>query len=399
MTMRSNISPWAAAFAVLSLVAATGCGGSHDAGTPKEPEPGVAATASTPGSPAPAAVPVAGADATPTAETESPVPKGVDPKKTVATVNGAAITADRAYSIYDMNKAMLRQRGHVLNDSEDQALRASTLQNLIAEELLFQGANAAGVKVAAPEIDAKIKDLRTRAGSDENFKKMMEGAGLTEPEVRAEIERSLKTQAYEKTIAESKGVTEDVAKKFYDGNKDMFKTPEQAHVQLILLKATDTDPDSVKAEAKARAQEAQKKGASGADFAALAKQYSQDATAAKGGDIGFFPKGVMFPRFEELAFSLPPGTVSPVFETPKGFNVVKVIERKPESIRPFAEVKDALMLDMGRALGRKLVQDKVSELAAKAKIDVLDPAFSTQQAAALATAAAAGGAAGDAKKP
>ena len=80
----------------------------------------------------------------------------------------------------------------------------------------------------------------------------------------------------------------------------------------------------------------------------------------------------MFPKFEEIAFSGKPGDVMPLFETPKGFNVMKVLERKPESTRSFDEVKDALMLDMGRLMEQDIVRAKVRELAAAAQIAVLD---------------------------
>jgi len=83
----------------------------------------------------------------------------------------------------------------------------------------------------------------------------------------------------------------------------------------------------------------------------------------------------MFPKFEDLAFSAKPGEVSPVFETPKGFNVMKVLEKKPESTRTYEEVKSALMLDMGRLMEQDLLKTKVQELAAAAKIAILDPSF------------------------
>jgi parvulin-like peptidyl-prolyl isomerase len=390
MNAPSKIVACAACALLLSLAAATGCGRSPDAGPSKDSGGGnPAAPAQAPaGSGAPAApvapaAPAAGspsAAAAPKGEAapntlQNPVPAGVDPKKPIAKVNGTAITAEQGYTIYQMNKAMIEQRGHALNEQQDQALRAQVLQQLIGEELLFQGAGSAGIKVTPAELDGKLKELHAQAGSEENFKKIMASSGMSDAEVRTELERRLRIDAYEKTIASSKGVTEDVARKFYDENRDGFKTPELARVQFILLKATDKDPETVRSDSKARAEEAQKKAAGGADFTALAKQYSQDGTASKGGDVGYFPRGVMFPKFEEYAFTLAPGGVSPVFETPKGFNVMKVVERKPEAIRPFDEVKGQLMLDMGRALGQKLVSDKVNDMAGKAKIEVLDAAF------------------------
>lgn len=374
MTNRFTVAPVPALSAFLAVALLAGCGGSKEPAAPAGTSTPLVGEAA-PAAGAPGGVPAPAAGAKPATAQANPLPKGVDPSKPVATVNGVPITADNAYSVYAVNKAMIEQRRPPLNDDEQQRLRAQTLENLIAEELLFQGANAAGVKVGPADIDARIKDLKKDAGSEENYKKMVADSGMNDADVRARIERQLKTEAFEKSIAGSKGVSEDLAKKFYEQNKEMFKVPEQAHVLFILINATDKDPDSVRADAKARAEEVQKKAAAGANFSALAKQYSQDATAAKGGDIGFFPKGIMFPKFEEMAFTLPPGSVSPVFETPKGFNIIKVLARKPAAIRPFEEVKNSLMVDMGRAVAKKLVNDKLTELASKAKIDVLDPAF------------------------
>jgi parvulin-like peptidyl-prolyl isomerase len=195
----------------------------------------------------------------------------------------------------------------------------------------------------------------------------------------------MKTAAYGKTLVGAKAVTEEQAKKFYDANapKGMFNVPEQVHVQVILLKATDTDSESVKSDARKRAEEAAKRAAAGEEFTALAKEFSQDKSAARGGDVGLVPRGVMFPKFEEIAFSAKPGTVSPVFVTPKGFNVIKVLEKQPETTRTYDEVKSQLMADMGRVMEQDVIKAKVKELAAAAKIAVLDPSFNPPSQAQL----------------
>ena len=382
----------AAASLPLFLVAAFACDGSKGedpvAAKPAPPSsaagPSAAATggqappavAATPGAVAPRgpAAPAA-AGSGPGAEPASPVPAGIDPKQPVAVVNGAPISAEKAYTVYQMNKDMIQARGRTLSENDDRALKVTSLEVCIADELMYQAAVKGGFKVAAPEVDAAMKQFRSRLGSEETYKMFLQGSGLDEAGVRAELERNLQTEAYRKSLVAGQGVSEDKVRAFYASNQEMFKVPEQVHAQYILVVAADADPEAVRADAKKRIDEARARAAAGEDFAALAKQYSQDATAARGGDIGFFPRGVMFPKFEEVAFALKVGDVSEVFQTPKGYNVLKVLARKPEAIRPFDEVKNALTLDMGRLVENDIVQSKMQELAAAAKIDILDKSF------------------------
>ncbi len=363
--------PTAAAFSLLVLA---GCGRSKDeALTPVPAAVSSPAAAAVPAQAPTQSAPLQLKQAVP----QSPVPPGVDPRKPIATVNEKPIPAEKVYSVYRMNQEMLKQRGRVLNPSDDQVLRAQSLEVVIADELLYQAALAKGVTASPPEVDEAVKQLKTRVGSEAAYKKFLVESGLTEAEVRAEVMRNLQTDAYGKGLVAGQAISEEQAKKFYDANvpKGMFNVPEQAHVQYILLKASEKDPESVRLDAKKRAEEAAKRAAAGEDFAMLAKEYSQDPTAVRGGDIGFFPRGVMYPKFEEMAFTGKLGDITPLFETPNGFNVMKVLERKPESTRAYEEVKNALMLDMGRVMQQDAIKVKIRELAAVSKIAILDPTF------------------------
>jgi len=292
-------------------------------------------------------------------------------------VNGKPIVTEQVFAVYRMSKEMLLRRGRMLNEEDDKALRVQSLEVVIAEELLYQAASANRVPVSDADLEAGVKQIKARAGSEEAYKKFLAESKLSEADVKREVGRNLQTEAYRKSLVAGTGVSEDQAKKFYEANvqKGMFDVPEQVHVQYILVKANEKDPESVRIDARKRAEDAAKRAAAGEDFAALAKQYSQDPTAERGGDIGFFPRGVMFPKFEELAFNGKPGEVTPVFETPTGFNVVKILEKSPESTRSFDEVKSALMLDMGRLMEQDIVRAKIQELAAGATIAILDAAY------------------------
>lgn len=358
--------------AALPLLTVVGCGRSHDdAAVAPAASPATSAASAAPQPPSGAS-----AGTQPPAVQPAP-PTRAYARRAAATVNGREVPAEKVLSVYRMNKQMLLQRGRALNETDDQALKSQALEAVIADELLYQAALAQGVTVPAAEVEAAVKQLRARAGSEEAYQKFLADSGFNDADVHAEIGRNMQTAAYGRSLVGGKSVTEDQAKKFYDANvaKGMFNVPEQVHVQVILVAAGEKDPETARSDARKRAEEAAKRAAAGEDFAALAKQYSQDKSAARGGDLGLVPRGVMFPKFEEIAFSAKPGTVSPVFETPKGFNVIKVLEKHPESTRTYEEVKAALMADLGRMMQQDIVKSRVKELAATAKIAVLDPSF------------------------
>jgi parvulin-like peptidyl-prolyl isomerase len=101
----------------------------------------------------------------------------------------------------------------------------------------------------------------------------------------------------------------------------MPTTVEQARVRHILL-ANEADAMNVLLQLR-----------SGGDFAALAKQHSQDnASGDMGGDLGFFPRGVMPVEIEAVAFALDPGQTSGIVKTDFGYHIIQVVER--DSARP-----------------------------------------------------------------
>ena len=133
-------------------------------------------------------------------------------------------------------------------------LRAQSLQIAVADELFFQDAQKKGIKVTSAEVDEAVKQLKTRVGSEENYKKFVADSGFSDIDVRKELERNLRTEAYRKSLFAGKQVSDDQVKKFYDENapKGMFNVPEQVHVQFIVLRVNETDPASVRAEAKTK---------------------------------------------------------------------------------------------------------------------------------------------------
>jgi peptidyl-prolyl cis-trans isomerase C len=109
----------------------------------------------------------------------------------------------------------------------------------------------------------------------------------------------------------------------------------------------------------------------GKDFAALAKEFSQDpGSAAQGGDLGFFAAQQMVPEFSNAAFKLKPGAISDIVETQFGYHIIKVIEKQPARTVKLEEVRPQLEQQLLQANRQREVQAFVQALRQKGKIEV-----------------------------
>lgn len=170
------------------------------------------------------------------------------------------------------------------------------------------------------------------------------------------LRRALRDAYFERVI--SKGVEEKDVRAFFDEHVGNRKAEEEVRASHILV----TDKD--------KARELHQKIAHGADFADLARQFSNDpGSKEQGGDLGFFVKGQMVPQFEEAAFGLKPGEVSEPFETQFGWHIVKVIARRERELPPYEAIKERVRA----AVVHSKAQQIVLALRSKAQIEYVDP--------------------------
>ncbi|CAM2152315.1 Peptidylprolyl isomerase [Pararobbsia alpina] len=134
----------------------------------------------------------------------------------------------------------------------------------------------------------------------------------------------------------------------YDKNKGAFDVPAAVHVSQIFIAAPASADKATIDQARSKANDlANQAHAANADFAALAKANSQDqASAGKGGDMGFVPSTALVPEIRKATESLKVGEVSKPIQTPTGFHIVKLIETRPASTRSFAESKEQIRAAM-----------------------------------------------------
>ncbi|MET0120810.1 MAG: SurA N-terminal domain-containing protein [Candidatus Thiodiazotropha sp. 6PLUC9] len=165
-------------------------------------------------------------------------------------------------------------------------------------------------------------------------------------------------------IGETVTVSDELLRGFYDDNQDLYGLPEQRKASHILIQvAADAEQAKVD-EALEKIDELAKKIDQQESFAELAKVHSQDpGSAAEGGDLGFFGKGIMDQAFEDAVFRLEEGAVSEPVRSSFGFHLIKLTGIKSGSVKPFemakAEVEKAYRL----AEGEKLYFEMAEELA------------------------------------
>ena len=174
-------------------------------------------------------------------------------------------------------------------------------------------------------------------------------------------------------------VSDDDVKSFYEQNAKRYASDEQRRASHILITVKKDAADADRAAAKKKAEEllaqARKKPA---DFAKLAKENSQDpGSAAKGGDLGFFGRGMMVKPFEEAAFSQKKGEISDLVQSDFGYHIIMVTDTKGASSKSLSEVKTQIVAE----IRRQLVSKKFTEAAEVFSNTVYEQADSLNPAA------------------
>ena len=290
----------------------------------------------------------------------------------VALVNGVVITRAHYDKELKVHLERVSRQGRQISDEQLDTLKKDVLDGLIEREVLYQESQKAGIKVDDQKIDDQIASIKKRFENEENFKKALDSMGLTEAEVRLQIKRGLAIRGLiDQKVAEKIVVTEDETKAYYTGNPQFFKQPEQVKASHILIKVEPTADDAAKAAARKKIEDVQQKLKSGADFAELAKEYSEGPSGPRGGDLGYFSRGQMVKPFEDAVFSMQADQVSDVVETRFGYHLIKVYEIRPEKTLTYAEVKDKISERLKREKIQKGAQEYVEKLKKDAKIEKL----------------------------
>ncbi|TZE81374.1 peptidylprolyl isomerase [Calorimonas adulescens] len=284
--------------------------------------------------------------------------------KVVATVNGEDIKKSAFDETLNNYKKSYEAQPNVDEkywETESQGkkmidiLKENVLDEMIYETILNQQAKKNNIDVNSKEFQDELKShidsVKSAFGGDEKFKEYLDSQKVSE-EFYTSLMRVqlLQYKLWEKTTADVKVTDEEVRQYFNQHQADYKTQPDTVTAAHILI----TD--------KAKAEEVLKKAKAGEDFAALAKQYSEDeATKDNGGSLGEFTYYEQPTEISIAAFALQPGEISSLIKANDGYHIIKVSDKKVYPVKPFdevkAEIKDLVLSNKRDEKFSQLIED------------------------------------------
>jgi peptidyl-prolyl cis-trans isomerase C len=297
-------------------------------------------------------------------------PAGSSSGDIAAKVNGVPITTQELNRSFQAHVQV--PYSTVQEDPRAKEILRQILDNLIDRELLLQQAKSLKMAVPPQQVDAQMQQLAQRFPSPEAFEQALAAQNFTMDAVKKDVEsQMLRQQLVKKEILDKVNVSARDVQNFYDKNKNKYVEEEQVRARHILIRVPQEVSPADEAKLKGRADDALKRAKKGEDFAALAKELSDDGSKETGGDLGFFPRGRMVAGFEEAAFALQPGQMSEIIRTQFGYHIIKVEERRAGRALPFDEAKGQVKEDLTQEQTYERYQQYVAGLRGKAKVEVL----------------------------
>jgi parvulin-like peptidyl-prolyl isomerase len=233
----------------------------------------------------------------------------------------------------------------------------------IAEEgekvLLYTAAVENGIKIPDDSVDTMMETVYKNMGGKDTFVQNLTSDGWTLDRYRRDVRMNLAINRYLETVLyRGIAITEEDIRKAY-------REKETATVRHILLVTQNARSDSQKASIRLKLEGILARARKGEDFARLARLYTEDpGTQKNGGLYENFERGAMVQPFDELAFTLPVGKLSDVFETQYGYHILKVISREKEK-RPLDEVRAGLERDLLAQQRRQAIENGLKTLKLK----------------------------------
>jgi peptidyl-prolyl cis-trans isomerase C len=289
----------------------------------------------------------------------------------VAVVNGIEIPREPFLKELETTMKRYQRARHPVKPELAERLKDNLVRRLVDAEIIRQQAKVLKVEVTPEELAEKWTAHKSRYGSAEAFESFLTRAETTEANVKEQFEVNLVREKVFAAVSDGVEVSTAEVKEFFKENEKRYYEPEQVRASHILIRVDPKADGIVKAQKKELASDIRKKALlPKANFDALAKQYGEDPTRDRGGDLGFFTKGRMVKPFEDAVWPLKDNEIAPVVETNFGFHVIKKTGHKKAHQKTFKEVQDQIERAVRARKRNQAIRDALQKWKDEAKIDI-----------------------------
>ena len=292
----------------------------------------------------------------------------------------AAVVNDDIVTIGEVRDAMafeieqLRQQsgGRPLPEQQREIYRR-TLTGLINVRLQLERARKLNLQVGDEDVVHHVETLkRQNQITDEQLGQLLQSRGLTIDTYREQVREGLLVAKVVNAEVRSRLVVMDTElQEAYQQRRERYRVPKELTVSHILFLVPPDAAEQDVARVRQKAESVLQQLRSGADFATLARKYSEGPSAEQGGLLGTFRAGELLPGFEEVANTLKPGEISDIVQTRAGLHILRVEARKEGAVRSFEEAREEIKTDLLQAKTEQKYQEWLETLRQSAYIKVL----------------------------
>jgi foldase protein PrsA len=281
------------------------------------------------------------------------------PEGAVAVVGDKTVTKEEFDQLIEQQKKSAeaqKQDFPAPGTTEYEALKATVVKGLVEQKEWELEGESMGIEVTDQEIETQLNQAKEQNGltDEQKYQAELAKAGITDAQVRDQVRLRILTNKIFEAVTKKVTVSDADIQAYYDKNPTKYQQPASREVRHILVKN------------EALAQKLHDQIQGGADFATLAKKYTQDqASKADGGKFTAF-KGRTVAPFDEFVFSAKTGELSEPIKTEFGWHIIEVLSAvKPATTTPLADVKDEIQTTVLQTKQNAAVKAWIAALPAK----------------------------------
>lgn len=246
-----------------------------------------------------------------------------------------AVVGNEMISLSDIEAQIQMMRAQGM--SSDRNLRCEVLEQMLESKLFLMQARIDSLTVnndmVESQLTSRIDEVRTVLGGDENVEEYFhKSLYALRQEWRQQLEDMSLTQQEQANIADAVPDMTPYEVKYYLDTVDVNSLPVVPIKYQMSQICLYPDREAAALAVKERLLALRERILNGERFATLARIYSEDpGSARRGGELGMAPRAIYWPQFSDAAMSLKPGAISQIVETPDGFHIIEVLEKKGDS--------------------------------------------------------------------